>query len=105
MIGRLLGRTAWVVAMGLAMVTQADRAIAQVSISVELAPPPLPVYEQPVLGDDGAIWAPGYWDYGQDGYFWVPGTWVQPPEVGLLWTPGYWGWDDRGYTWNAGYWG
>jgi YXWGXW repeat-containing protein len=83
-----------------------EYAVAQLSVSIVLAPPPLPVYEQPVLAQEGGIWAPGYWAYDQqDGYFWVPGTWVQPPEVGLLWTPGYWGWGNGGYGWNEGYWG
>jgi hypothetical protein len=83
-----------------------EYALAQISVSITLAPPALPVYEQPVLVEEGGIWAPGYWAYDQeDGYFWVPGTWVQPPEVGLLWTPGYWGWGNRGYGWNDGYWG
>jgi hypothetical protein len=83
-----------------------EYALAQISVSIALAPPALPVYEQPVLTQAGGIWAPGYWAYDQDdGYFWVPGAWVQPPEVGLLWTPGYWGWRSGGYAWNDGYWG
>ncbi len=74
-------------------------------ISITIAPPVLPVYEQPPIPAAGYIWTPGYWAYGADGYFWVPGTWVQPPTVGLLWTPGYWGWRDGVYAWNVGYWG
>src|SRR5271167_4322516 len=97
--------SACALAPGLTVIAAPDYAVAQVSVSITLAPPALPVYEQPVLIEDGGIWAPGYWDYNQDGYFWVPGTWVQPPEVGLLWTPGYWGWGNGGYAWNAGYWG
>lgn len=92
-------------ALGLTLMVVPRFAEAQVSVSITLAPPALPEYEQPVLAEEGWIWAPGYWDYGQDGYFWVPGTWVQPPEYGLLWTPGYWGWGNGGYAWNAGYWG
>jgi hypothetical protein len=92
--------------LGLAMVALPEDAAAQMSVTITLAPPALPVYEQPVLVQEGAIWAPGYWDYDQEnGYFWVPGTWVQPPEAGLLWTPGYWGWGNGGYAWNEGYWG
>src|SRR5258708_2563246 len=74
-------------------------------ISITVAPPELPLYEQPEIPAPGYIWTPGYWAYGLDGYFWVPGTWVEPPAVGLLWTPGYWGWHDGSYGWNAGYWG
>jgi hypothetical protein len=78
---------------------------AGVVISVNIAPPVLPVYEQPPCPGDGYIWTPGYWAYGPEGYYWVPGTWATPPTVGLLWTPGYWGWGNGAYLWHAGYWG
>jgi hypothetical protein len=92
--------------LGLTLIAVPEHALAQISVSITLAPPALPVYEQPVLVEEGGIWAPGYWAYDQeDGYFWVPGAWVQPPEAGLLWTPGYWGWRNGGYAWNDGYWG
>jgi hypothetical protein len=82
------------------------RAQAAVEVTVNVAPPPLPVYEQPPLPGSGYMWTPGYWAYDPaDGYYWVPGTWVEPPEVGLLWTPGYWGWENGDYVWNTGYWG
>ena len=81
-------------------------AMAQVSISIQLEPPALPVYEQPPIPETGYIWTPGYWAYDNDaGYFWVPGTWVQPPEVNVLWTPPYWGWSDGNYVFHDGYWG
>ena len=101
----LLVLSACALALGLTMSAVPEYALAQISVSITLAPPALPAYEQPLLVEEGGIWAPGYWDYDQeDGYFWVPGTWVQPPEVGLLWTPGYWGWGNGGYAWNEGYW-
>jgi hypothetical protein len=79
----------------------------QVSLSVSIAPPPLPIYAQPPVPDDGYIWTPGYWswDPANHDYNWVPGTWVLPPSVGLLWTPGYWGFASNGYFWHGGYWG
>jgi hypothetical protein len=80
-------------------------ASAGVSVSIGIAPPILPVYDQPLCPGPGYIWTPGYWAYGEVGYYWVPGTWVLPPAVGLLWTPGYWGYDGGGYVWHAGYWG
>ena len=79
-------------------------AIAQIGVSVGIAPPPLPVYEQPMCPGDGYIWTPGYWAWDGD-YYWVPGTWVMAPEAGDLWTPGYWGWGGSGYFFNEGYWG
>ncbi|HTP38490.1 MAG TPA: hypothetical protein VMI92_02830 [Steroidobacteraceae bacterium] len=80
-------------------------AAVSVGVSINIAPPVLPVYEQPPLPGDGYIWMPGYWAWGDDGYFWVPGTWVLAPEPGFLWTPGYWGFVDGGYLWHEGYWG
>jgi hypothetical protein len=82
-------------------------ASAQVSvgISVGFAPPPLPVYEQPICPEDGYIWTPGYWAWDGDDYYWVPGTWVAAPEVGFLWTPAWWGWGGNAYIFHAGYWG
>src|SRR5260370_22649014 len=86
-------------------VTIPAASFAGVFVSVTVAPPPLPVYEQPVCPGDGYIWTPGYWSYGPDGYYWVPGTWVLAPTVGYLWTPGYWGFGGGFYLWHAGYWG
>jgi hypothetical protein len=76
-----------------------------VGLSVNIAPPALPVYVQPPCPQPGYIWTPGYWGWNAGAYYWVPGTWVMPPRVGLLWTPGYWGWDGGVYLWHAGYWG
>jgi hypothetical protein len=79
---------------------------AGVIFSVVIAPPPLPVYEQPFCPGEGYIWTPGYWAYSDDGgYFWVPGTWVLVPEPGFLWTPAWWGWSDGFFVFHEGYWG
>ena len=80
---------------------------AQIGISVSFGPPPLPIYEQPVIPGDGYIWTPGYWAWDSDfgDYYWVPGTWVLAPQVGYLWTPGYWGWGNGGYFFHEGFWG
>jgi hypothetical protein len=77
---------------------------AQVDISVNVAPPPLPVFEQPACPVEGYLWTPGYWGYDAD-YYWVPGVWVAPPTVGVLWTPSWWGWNNGAYVFNQGYWG
>jgi len=82
---------------------------AQVSLSVgiNVAPPELPIYAQPVIPNDGYLWTPGYWSWNanDNDYYWVPGTWVSAPYVGAMWTPGYWGYVDDHYIWNRGYWG
>lgn len=73
-------------------------------VSIDVAPPPLPVYVQPPCPAPGFLWMPGYWAYGPFGYYWVPGVWVRPPRIGVLWTPGYWGYEGGFYVWHAGYW-
>ena len=74
-------------------------------VSVTVAPPPLPVYAQPICPGDGYIWTPGYWAWDGADYYWVPGTWVLAPAVDVFWTPGYWGWGGGYYAWHGGYWG
>lgn len=92
-------------ALALAALPAISSAGVFVGVSVNIAPPPLPVYVQPPCPEPGYLWSPGYWAWEDGAYYWVPGTWVLPPEVGLLWTPGYWGWGDGVYVWHAGYWG
>lgn len=81
------------------------RAYAGIELIVNLAPPPIVVFDQPTCPGDGYVWTPGYYQYGDYGYYWVPGQWVMPPSVGVLWTPGYWGYVSGKYAWHAGYWG
>src|SRR6201994_3596199 len=76
-----------------------------IGIAVNIAPPALPVYDQPICPGPNYIWTPGYWAWNGYDYYWVPGTWVVAPSYGLLWTPGYWGWGTGGYFWHGGYWG
>jgi WXXGXW repeat (2 copies) len=91
--------------LGTLAMSAAAFAQVRVGVAIAIAPPELPVYDQPICPGDGYIWTPGYWAYGSDDYYWVPGTWVQAPEVGFLWTPGYLGWGDGGYIFYDGYWG
>jgi hypothetical protein len=92
---------------GLVVMAASAAAFGQIGVMITVAPPPLPVYDQPVCPDDGYIWTPGYWAYDADieDYYWVPGTWVLAPEVGFLWTPAYWGWGGDRFVFYDGYWG
>lgn len=99
------GFAAGVVLAGAMALGMAMPARAQLVLSVNVAPPALPVYAQPICPGEGYMWTPGYWAYGPDGYFWVPGTWVRPPRIGYLWTPAWWGWDAGRYLFHPGYWG
>ncbi len=78
---------------------------AQDGVSINVAPPVLPVAEQPPCPVEGYIWTPGYWAYGTQGYYWVPGVWVPPPQIGLLWTPPWWQFSNGAYVFHEGYWG
>src|SRR6202162_882061 len=89
----------------IAMLFLSSASFAQIGVAITIAPPELPVYEQPVCPGDGYIWTPGYWAWGDDDYYWVPGTWVLAPEVGFFWTPGYWGWGGNAFFFHEGYWG
>ena len=50
---------------------------AGIFLSVNIAPPVLPVYVQPVCPGDGYLWTPGYWAYGMPATsgFLEPGCW------------------------------
>ena len=76
-----------------------------ISITASIAPPDLPIYDQPACPADGYMWTPGYWAYGDGDYYWVPGVWVSPPHPGYLWTPFYWGFENGIYGLHNGYWG
>ena len=108
---RLVSRGALALAMAIAassavVAVAPAQAGVDIGISVNFAPPALPVYEQPMIPGPGYIWTPGYWAWdAEDGYFWVPGTWVRPPYYGAMWTPGYWGWRNGLYVFYRGYWG
>jgi hypothetical protein len=75
--------------------------------AVIVAPPELPIYEQPAPPDEDLVWTPGFWAWNEDarGYYWVPGTWATAPIVGYLWTPGYWVARRGRFAWQVGYWG
>lgn len=94
-------------ALVLLALSAASYAQVGIGISVNFAPPALPVYEQPPCPAEGYIWTPGYWAWDADDsdYYWVPGTWVLAPEVGFLWTPAWWGWSGGAYLFHAGWWG
>ena len=92
----------WLVGVGAVSLTAA---MAQVNVSITIAPPELPVYEQPPCPVEGYLWSPGYWGYADGGYYWVPGVWAEPPRPRVLWTPGYWAFADSVYVFHAGYWG
>lgn len=61
----------------------AQLALAQIDVTANSAPPPIPVTDQPPCPGDGYLWTPGYWAYGPRGYLWQAGAWVTPPYAGV----------------------
>ncbi len=106
---RHLQQAAMATVIGLGAMTAALPAAAHagafIGISVNVAPPLLPIYDQPPIPARGYIWTPGYWAWDGGDYYWVPGTWVLAPRHGYLWTPAYWDYGDGGYVFHEGYWG
>lgn len=92
---------------GFVLLAMSSAAFAQVGLMITIAPPPLPIYEQPICPEEGYIWTPGFWafDSDVDDYYWVAGTWVPAPEIGFLWTPPYWAWGGDRFVFYEGYWG
>ena len=95
---------ATVVGLPIAAPQVANAAVSFV-MSVNVAPPAIPVYAQPICPGPGYLWTPGYWAYGPRGYVWTAGAWMRPPAPGMLWTPAYWGSEGGHYRFHAGYWG
>src|SRR5580704_12691701 len=52
--------------LALVMLAMSAAALGQFRVSITIAPPALPVYEQPVCPGDGYIWTPGYWYWDDD---------------------------------------
>src|ERR1039457_5270689 len=72
-----------------------------VEISVNVAPPELPVYEQPAIPAEGYLWTPGYWGNRGSVFIWNVGYWG--PQVGFYGGVNYgYGYGGRGY--EGGYW-
>ena len=106
-IRTLLFTLCFTLLFGLVVLSMSAASFAQVGVFITIAPPPLPIYQQPYCPGEGYLWTPGYWAYDYDfsDYYWVPGTWVMAPEIGFLWTPAYWGWGGGRFIFYEGYWG
>src|SRR5208282_4820785 len=74
---------------------------AQFGVSITIAPPALPVYEQPMVPSVGYLWTPGYWSWGGDAFAWNEGYWGQ--SVGFYGGVNY-GFGYGGVGYEGGYW-
>ena len=75
---------------------------AQVSIGIQIGPPPPPrAYAmQPAAPGPGFLWIEGYWYPVGHRYHWHSGYWTQPPYAGAEWAPARY----EGSRYFAGYW-
>jgi hypothetical protein len=78
------------------------RAAAQVSVGVEIGPPPPPrvVAVRPVAPGPEFFWVDGYWYPVGHHYRWHSGYWTRPPYEGARWI----GPRHEGGRYYAGYW-
>ena len=80
----------------------ATSAVAQINLSINLAPP-APQYEVIPTMQPGYVWAPGYWGWSGDRHVWVRGRPIAQRE-GYRWAPDRWDQRDQGYYRTAGHW-
>ena len=77
-------------------------AYAQISVSINLAPPP-PQYEVVPTIPPGYVWAPGYWGWTGERHVWIRGRPILQRE-GYRWEPDRWEQRDRTYYRAEGRW-
>ncbi len=77
-------------------------AYAQISVSINIAPP-APEYEVVPIIQPGYVWAPGYWGWNGERHVWVRGRAIVQRE-GYRWEPDRWEQRDRSYVRAEGHW-
>src|SRR5271163_4446852 len=91
--------------LGMLLVSVASSAQVRVGVAVTIAPPELPVYEQPICPGDGYLWTPGYWGWGDGGYVFYDGYWGAQVGFygGINYGFGYFGHGFEGGRWDNGH--
>lgn len=77
-------------------------ALAQITINIGVAPPPVQYEAVPVLAPT-QIWAPGYWAWNGDRHVWVRGRAIAKRD-GYRWVSDQWVPHGNGYYRQPGYW-
>jgi hypothetical protein len=70
--------------------------IGDVSIGVDIGPPPPPVVEYVPVAVPAHVWAPGYWAANGHRHVWKPGAWTRV-RPGYSHVAGHW--EQRGGRW------
>ena len=83
----------------------AASAVVAIGVSINVAPPELPVYEQPPIPGPGYLWTPGYWAWGDEWLLLGAGHLGRAAAAGLSLDAGLLGLGRRRLLWHAGYWG
>lgn len=86
----------------LALGSVAMPAAAQISINIELAPPPLR-YEVVPAPRSGYAWAPGYWQWEGQRHVWATGRWIAE-RPGSYWVADRWEPRDGRHYYQPGRW-
>jgi len=68
------------------------------------APPPLQAEVSGPSPMAGAIWTPGYWQWGETAFVWVKGSWQIPPQPEAQWRPADWRIEASGAVFLPGGW-
>lgn len=77
---------------------------AQVSIYVQVGPPPIR-YEEPVPAPGPEYcWVDGYWAPVGHHYRWIAGHWERPPYPGAYWSHPHYDHYDQGWRFHEGHW-
>lgn len=71
--------------------------IGDLSVGVDIGPPPPPVVEYVPVAVPGHVWAPGYWGWNGHRHVWSPGSW-QRARPGYKHVGGHW--EQHGGRWH-----
>lgn len=100
----------------LGVIAVAAPAFSQVSIAINIGPPPMRYEEHGYAPDDNSVWINGFWMFnrGRDNYDWSPGRWERRPSPTHYYVaPRYvhrdghyeyyeGSWKDHGKNWSKG---
>lgn len=87
---------------GIAFAVASAPALSQVSLSINIGPPPPPYEVVPVLAP-GYVWAPGYYAWHGDRYIWIRGRPIVH-RAGYRWAPDRWENRHGAYVREYGHW-
>ena len=82
----------------------ASPAVAQISVYIGSAPPPIRYETRGEAPGPGYAWVDGYWQPNGRHYQWVTGRWDQPPYEGAYWSHPHYDHYRQGWQMHEGHW-